>query len=57
MIDENTITDEYMEKLNVYLKKEVNLAYIADTINKSIQTKSSKCSAMLGYYVGMILRN
>lgn len=54
LIDEK-IGAEYYKRLERYLKNEKNLEYIAETIEASIQTKSSTCSAMMGYYAGIIL--
>lgn len=54
-VDEGRITEEYVGKLEKYLKKEVNMEYVAEIIDSSIKAKSSRCSAIMGYYAGVLL--
>ncbi|MFS0637301.1 hypothetical protein AB1K84_15485 [Mesobacillus foraminis] len=51
----NNMSDDYIKRLERYLKKEVNLEYIAEVIDSSIKSRSSRCSAIMGYYAGVIL--
>ncbi|MEH6949734.1 hypothetical protein V7068_22365, partial [Bacillus sp. JJ634] len=56
VVEENSVTDAYINKLEKYLQKEANLEYIAEIIDSSIESKSSRCSATMGYYAGMLLK-
>lgn len=46
---------EQVEKLEKYMSKESNREFMAQIIDSAINSKSNKCSAILGYYSGKIL--
>ncbi|MGG6362656.1 hypothetical protein ACQ5SI_26275 [Peribacillus frigoritolerans] len=56
IVDEDCVTDAHIEKLERYLRREINLTYIAEIIDSSIESKSHKSSAIMGYYAGTILK-
>lgn len=49
------LTDENLIKFQKYLSNDSNLEFIAEVIESSIKSKSSKCSAIMGYYASLIL--
>ncbi|WP_239614695.1 hypothetical protein [Cohnella mopanensis] len=50
-----TVNEVYINRLERYLSRQENLEHIAEIVDSSIETKSSKCSSVLGYYAGLIL--
>lgn len=56
-VNEGTVGEEFLGRLNSYLQREANLEHIADIISSSVETKSSICSAILGYYAGLTLND
>lgn len=48
-------TDDLTTKLTEYLKLEKNLNFVYDTIDSALNSKSVKCSGILGYFASKIL--
>ncbi|WP_409289644.1 hypothetical protein [Peribacillus sp. SCS-37] len=55
MVDSDNVNEQYIRKIENYLSKEMNLDFIAETVDSAIEAKSTKCSAILGYFAGTIL--
>ncbi len=49
------ICENDFDKLRKYVSDQRNLEFIADIIDNAINSKSTLCSAILGYYAGSIL--
>lgn len=49
------IEEKHLEKLEDFLRKDINYVYISDTIQNAVKSKSLKCSMVLGCYAGEIL--
>jgi len=52
---EESVTEEKIQKLKDYLKNERNLVFVSETIDNAIHAQSAVCSAILGGYAGQIL--
>ncbi|WP_223700067.1 hypothetical protein [Sutcliffiella deserti] len=54
-LEKDKINDIYISKLENFLKKEKNLEFVGEIINSSVKSKTSKASAIMGYYAGDLL--
>jgi hypothetical protein len=50
------LDDREIEKLKKYFNKPQNLHFISETIDNGIQSKSVKCSAILGVIAGLMIK-
>ena len=51
------IKEKHFKELELFLRKDINYFYISDTIQNAVNSKSLKCSMVLGCYAGEILLN
>lgn len=56
-IQKEEVSEDYFILLESYLQKRENFELVAEIIDSSIESKSTKCSALLGYYSAQILIN
>lgn len=56
-IQNSNISEDYFKLMESYLRNRKNFEFIAEVIDSSIESKSTKCSALLGYFAAQVLEN